>query len=600
VDDTVAQLDLAPATARFIDGVSRPLFLWHHAPADAMRRGAAVVLCPPLGYEYMSAYRTWRVLAQQLSAVGFDVIRFDYDGTGNSAGISDDPQQLDAWIGSISCAMAEARRVAGSSRLALVGLRTGATLALEAAASQDQSVDRLVLWSPFESGRAWLREAKAFARLSRQDHAVEEESTDGSLNGAGHILPPRAVAQLQRWDVHGITTPPARDVLVVDRDDRQSDTALDTHLSKLGCRVSRVRPPGTAAMLAPPQLSVIPVQALTAITEWLQFWRLAPAPSIRPQNTEYASRQTTAPDRYRDEPVQFGPGERLFGILTNPYRDDGRTPAVLLFNTGWEHHVGPHRMYVPLAREWAAAGHPVLRFDIGGIGDSDSAPDGDENLAYPSHMLDDARAAMTFLLDRVGRRPLIAIGLCSGGWLAYRAACEGLPVDAIVAVNAPLYLREGAASRQWLTEVDELQRYQQSLREPAKWGKALLGKASYATFARLAAAALRRQVKLRVAAAVSETLPSGLGADLQAISARGIDSLFVFSSGDGGLDYFQLHATPALRRADIAQRIRSVIVDGAGHSFRPPAAQRQLRELLTNFVSEQTTASPADDERAGR
>jgi hypothetical protein len=76
----------------------------------------------------------------------------------------------------------------------------------------------------------------------------------------------------------------------------------------------------------------------------------------------------------------------------------------------------------------------------------------------------------------------------------------------------------------------------------------------------------------------------GLARDLNAITARGVTSLFVFSSGDTGLDYFQIHGRPILRRRQARQRIRHVVVDGAGHTFSPPSAQDALREILLDFA----------------
>ena len=101
-----------------------------------MRRGAAVVLCPPLGSDYVGVYRVWRILAERLAGIGFDVLRFDYEGTGDSAGDPEEPGRLEAWFGNIERVVKEARELAGSSEVALVGLRIGATLALHAAASR--------------------------------------------------------------------------------------------------------------------------------------------------------------------------------------------------------------------------------------------------------------------------------------------------------------------------------------------------------------------------------------------------------------------------------------------------------------------------------
>jgi dienelactone hydrolase len=91
-------------------------------------------------------------------------------------------------------------------------------------------------------------------------------------------------------------------------------------------------------------------------------------------------------------------------------------------------------------------------------------------------------------------RRVIVAGICSGAWIAFLAAREGLPVDAIVSLNPPLYLRDGSSGRRRLIADDELGRYQRSLRDPAKWAKAIRGRAAYGTFVRLAAAHLGRKI----------------------------------------------------------------------------------------------------------
>jgi hypothetical protein len=240
---------------------------------------------------------------------------------------------------------------------------------------------------------------------------------------------------------------------------------------------------------------------------------------------------------------------------------------------------------VPLAREWAVRGHVVLRFDLGGIGDSAPPPGAEENVVYPGHMLDDAREAIGLVRKVAPDRRVIVAGLCSGGWLAFQVARHGLAVDAIVSINAPLYLRNG--DRQWLREGRALDRYQQSMRDPSKWAKALRGRASYTTFS-VAANALARRVAARIRGALGNARPDGLANDLCSIADRGINSLFVFSRGDNGLAYFQLHARPALRRATVRQFVHHVVVDGAGHTFRPRTAQQVLRTLLIEFVAAQT------------
>jgi alpha-beta hydrolase superfamily lysophospholipase len=606
VESPVA-VEVPVAQPWFIDVDGRTLFGWHHAAPSHLQRAAAIVLCPALGYEYMSAYRTWRILAERLAALGFDVWRFDYDGTGNSSGDCDDVDRVGAWLRSIAMVIAEARGLSSSPRLALVGLRAGALLALRAAAA-DGDIERLVLWSPFASGRAYVRELKATARLS---HLGEGAAPDESaINAEGHLVTRDTAEALASWTVESVDTRPAREVLLLDRDDRSLDSRIETRLTALGSQVTRVSVAGTADMLMPPHLAQVPETAVDQVTRWFDEWmvglakaavgpaKVADGPAkaadgpakAGPHRRNVASgfsRTNVASGfsrTFTERAVRFGPDERLFGIITAP-NEQTTAPSVILLNTGAGHHVGPHRLYVPLAREWAARGHVVFRFDLGGIGDSRPPGNLDPNIAYPAHMLDDAREAIAFIRREAPNRRVIVAGLCSGGWLAFRAARDGLVVDGVVSINPPLYLRDGDAGRQWVHEGRELERYQRSMRDPSKWMKALRGRASYATFTRMAATAIAQRMTMGMAGRRGTLFPDGLARDLMTIAERGVRILFVFSRGDNGLAYFQLHAQPALRRPTVRHLVDQAFIEDAGHACRPQAAQQRLRDLLTDFVS---------------
>src|SRR5438046_10636910 len=71
------------------------LFGIHDAPRTDAGREGSVVLCYPYGRDYVSAFRAYRTLALRLARAGFHVLRFDYRGTGDSAGDIGDasPQQ---------------------------------------------------------------------------------------------------------------------------------------------------------------------------------------------------------------------------------------------------------------------------------------------------------------------------------------------------------------------------------------------------------------------------------------------------------------------------------------------------------------------------
>jgi uncharacterized protein len=121
---------------------------------------------------------------------------------------------------------------------------------------------------------------------------------------------------------------------------------------------------------------------------------------------------------YNEQAVLLGPAKSLVGIVTRPSGDArARRPAVVILNTGIIHRVGQHRMYVTMARQLAAAGHVVLRFDFSGIGDSSSRTDG---LSPIAACLADVQDALDWLTASCDANEVVLVGLCSGADIALR------------------------------------------------------------------------------------------------------------------------------------------------------------------------------------
>jgi uncharacterized protein len=134
----------------------RALFGVHHPPHRDARdpRGRGVVLLYPVGGEYLRAHRAFRQLTTLLVRAGLHVLRFDYSGTGDSAGEPRDAS-WEGWAGDAGAAVEELREAAGLETVALAGLRLGANLALATARVRDD-VRQVVLWDPVEDGAAYL------------------------------------------------------------------------------------------------------------------------------------------------------------------------------------------------------------------------------------------------------------------------------------------------------------------------------------------------------------------------------------------------------------------------------------------------------------
>jgi pimeloyl-ACP methyl ester carboxylesterase len=127
----------------------------YHPPRASVARDAAVLLCAPIGQEYMRTHRAVRTLALQLADAGSHVLRFDYLGTGDSAGEITDASAA-TWAGNIGSALVELADISGASQLTLLGLRSGALLAALADSLALVQAQRLVLWDPVVRGADYL------------------------------------------------------------------------------------------------------------------------------------------------------------------------------------------------------------------------------------------------------------------------------------------------------------------------------------------------------------------------------------------------------------------------------------------------------------
>lgn len=159
-----------------------------HHPARGASKSHGVVLCPPAPQERARSHWAFRKLAEQLAKAGFDVLRFDLRGTGDSNGELEDttPQQ---WVEDVKRAVKELKDITGHRKLSVVGFRLGALLSAQAA-SDGLALDTLVLWEPVVSVANWI------ARVQQ----LEEEVHRREL----HFPPP-----FDPSDVYGFRLPPA-------------------------------------------------------------------------------------------------------------------------------------------------------------------------------------------------------------------------------------------------------------------------------------------------------------------------------------------------------------------------------------------------------
>jgi len=140
----------------FFRTAEMPLFGCYHEAQSNIIRDCGMVLCHPLGQEYIRSHRTVRQLAIGLSKIGFPVLRFDFSGCGDSEG---DCEQwgIRQWLMDIDSAIAELKTRGKVKRVCLIGLRLGATLARMVGANRED-IEGMVLWDPVINGMDYVAE----------------------------------------------------------------------------------------------------------------------------------------------------------------------------------------------------------------------------------------------------------------------------------------------------------------------------------------------------------------------------------------------------------------------------------------------------------
>ena len=98
---------------RYFGSSERALLGVYSPPEAALEREAVVLLCHPAPQEYMRSHWALRQLAARLAAAGLHVLRFDYSGTGDSAGDSSAGASLEAWRADVLTATRGAQRHLG-------------------------------------------------------------------------------------------------------------------------------------------------------------------------------------------------------------------------------------------------------------------------------------------------------------------------------------------------------------------------------------------------------------------------------------------------------------------------------------------------------
>lgn len=277
----------------------------------------------------------------------------------------------------------------------------------------------------------------------------------------------------------------------------------------------------------------------------------------------------------RDEALAFDcAGERLFGILSR--QEASRDIGVVIVVGGPQTRVGSHRQFTLLARTLAAAGFPVLRFDVRGMGDSEGAQRSFEELTPDISAAIDALQASCPEVRRI-----VLWGLCD----AAAASLLYLDETADPRIAGLCLLNPWVRSEASLARTQVKHYYGQRLMQKEFWAKFLSGKLNvFAAFGEL----------LRKLGQATGKADSGPQLSFQQRMARGLRgfggrTLLILSGDDytarefleyaAGDEAWQgMLARPGLSRIDIAAADHTF----SSHEWRKTVENACLDWLIQN------------------
>lgn len=526
--------------AMYLQVAGTTVFAVLHEAAGPLR-DTAVLLCPQFGWEDMLTYRTRREWAQDLARRGYTTLRIDFPGSGDSAGVPTDPGQLEAWTRAVDGAVRWLRRgsdgapvvddggggPSGAAQVAVIGMGIAGLVSCRAAL-QGAPIDELILWSVPTRGRTLVRELRTFSAMEVANLLEDGESApesdpveDGALVVNGYLMSAETVTGVERLDLGKVELTPSRTLrrtLLLGRDGMKVDKSLPGALERAGVAVTVADGQGYGAMMpADPIAGRPPIEVSELVSAWLGEEEPRPGASIAALGVGTGEQERLAPElgtadpvaapeltagsvvdhlsidampadedelvlhcsgvALRERPMFFDvPGGRVFGVLTEPLGIRSELTGVFL-NAGFQRRTGPNRMWVELARRWAARGVATLRLDTHGIGDFDSEdpmPGRVKDWYKPMYVQQPCAALET--LAECGLPPrFLLVSMCAGGYCAANVALADERVASVVMLNPRTLVLSDWELRDSLRHMREVR---ERVLLPSTWRRVLTGEIS--------------------------------------------------------------------------------------------------------------------------
>jgi pimeloyl-ACP methyl ester carboxylesterase len=519
-------------------------------------------------------------------------LRFDWHGTGDSSGSDADPARRAAWQNNVRDAVAWLRTQLGCQRVSVVGLRMGATLAVESLGEHE--CDNLVLWAPVTCGKGYMRQMQAIEQMAEL-RPRPDDAAAGDVEAAGFLVTGQTAEGFLKSNILRREFTCAQALVAGPADKR-----LVERFEQLEIPVTSISPPGFAEMMAEPHFSQVPHQAVQEIAGWLsQQIERSPTAELSIALKDLGPGTATVlphagATAIREHVWRFGGELELFGILSEPNEPVPGLPTIVLLNCGAANHVGPGRLNVELSRHLASIGFPTLRIDAYGLGDSVAARLADENNPYPATIFRDVQLAMNELRVRAGAERFVLMGLCSGAYAAFQSAvqlAEPAFVESVLINPLTFYWQDGMPfdASAAIKLMQEQGTTPEPLAEPTGFWSRLQSAAKCVlrrnpSGANLDGSAATVEDDEKLAAPLGHPSENNLSADLARLTRTKRQLAMFLAENDPGLAVMKYHAPRAVKQWLDSGALRLTMIDGGDHTFSRRVPRRKLLSAVGEYL----------------
>ncbi len=552
---------------------------WLYLPPDGTPQREACVFFNAHGVEDLCTRHSLACLADRLAQQGHPVLRFDLPGTGDALGEFDQPDLWAQWLAAGVSAVKALKGWSGARQVGALGLRLGGLVAGHVAHALADTPDRLsslALLAPVLQGKQHVRELKAMG----------VPGPDDSLDVSDLRWSAPLLASLRQADLTTDAAPPVdRLFLGV----AQGGKAMDAFLNGWPARVEVITSPygDLTAHIG----NTVTSQAPTALWDAVSGWWGSGPPDDAVGGVRAAHVADLSGGTFTEHGCLLPAQVPLAAVWTEPV-DVHRPPVVVFCNTGRNPHTGWAGGTVTMARQLAREGVASLRVDLAGIGDSLPLPDPPAEILYNDVALPQLAAVFTHVQARVGaQRPLVVVGVCSGGYAAFRQAVVDERVCGLLLANVQRFVWREGMSLEAAMRVNSksTQAYRRLLFRPDTWARVLRGEVNVRLIAGKFAQSWRNKAA-RMAQAVwggiqagrvrtaSSTYPESRRPDtipgsFALMARRGTHVTVLYSEDDGGRDEFAAYVGLDGRRFLALAGTRLQVVPGADHVLTTPASR---------------------------